>query len=173
MRIAYQLVVPTAALMLGASPLQAQVAASTELTRTARSAQGMVVTNSSFATAAAARVLGEGGNAVDAAVTAAFVLGVVEPSMSGIGGRTQILLRTRAGEFAGVDGATQVPASYPSGAGSRGEDTYGYESIAVPGTVAALTAAAQRYGSWPLPRLLEAAVQLAETVFAIPPAEGE
>jgi gamma-glutamyltranspeptidase / glutathione hydrolase len=163
----------TGVLMLGVSPLQAQVAAPTELTRTARSAQGMVVTNSSFATAAAARVLAEGGNAVDAAVTAAFVLGVVEPSMSGIGGRTQILLRTRAGEFAGVDGATQVPASYPSGAGSRGEDTYGYESIAVPGTVAALTAAARRFGSWPLPRLLEPAIQLAENGFAIPAAEAE
>src|SRR5688572_21775172 len=156
------------AMLLAVVPVQAQLTSTRELTAIARSRDGMVVTGSAFASEAAARVLGAGGNAVDAAVTAAFVLGVVEPSMSGIGGRTQILVRTRTGEFAGVDGATQVPARYPGGAGSGGENTYGYESIAVPGTVAALASAARRYGSWPLERLLEPAIQLAENGFAIP-----
>ncbi|MEX2281584.1 MAG: gamma-glutamyltransferase [Gemmatimonadota bacterium] len=162
-----------ALLLIAAAPTQAQVANARELTGTARSRDGMVVTGSAYASEAAARVLGAGGNAVDAAVTAAFVLGVVEPSMSGIGGRTQILLRTRTGEFVGIDGTTQVPASYPGGAGSRGESTYGYESIAIPGTVAALVSAARRYGSWPLERVLEPAIQLAENGFAIPPPEAD
>ena len=161
------------ATMFVVTPLQAQVATAPELTRIARSREGMVVTGSSFATDAAARVLGAGGNAVDAAVTAAFVLSVVEPSMSGIGGRTQILLRSRSGEFFGIDGATQVPASYPGGAGSQGENTYGYESIAIPGTVAALAAAARRFGSRPLDRLLEPAIKLAEDGFALPAAEAD
>src|SRR5687767_13191140 len=100
-----------------------------------RSPRGMVVSGSPIASTVGARILEDGGNAVDAAVATAFVLSVVEPTMSGIGGRTQALIRTSNGEYYGIDGGTSVPQSYPRGTVAASEDSYGYQTIGVPGTV--------------------------------------
>ena len=54
---------------------------------------GMIATSQPLATAAGLRVMEEGGNAIDAAVTAAAVLAVVEPNMNGIGGDFFALVR--------------------------------------------------------------------------------
>ena len=137
-----------------------------------RSARGMVVSGSSLASTVGARVLEAGGNAIDAAVATAFALSVVEPSMSGIGGRTQLLIRTQAGEFFGIDGGTSVPAAYPRGTVAASDDAYGYQTIGVPGTVAALANALERHGTWPLARVLAPAIALARTGFPLPPAEA-
>src|SRR5687767_4215042 len=138
----------------------------------ARSAHGMVVSGSPLASRVGATVLEQGGNAVDAAVATAFALSVVEPTMSGIGGRTQLLIRTANGEFAGIDGTTEVPVAYPYGAVGADEAAYGYTTIAIPGTVAALAAALARYGTLPLARVLEPAIALAEDGFVLPAAEA-
>ncbi|NIP60429.1 MAG: serine hydrolase, partial [Gemmatimonadetes bacterium] len=82
--------------------------------RVSRSSRGAVVTQAPLATEVGVRVLSEAGNAVDAAVATAFALAVVEPTNSGLGGRTQMLIRRPDGTFAAIDGTTQVPSLYPA-----------------------------------------------------------
>jgi gamma-glutamyltranspeptidase/glutathione hydrolase len=117
-------------------------------------------------------ILERGGNAVDAAVATAFALGVVEPTMSGIGGRTQILIRTASGEFVGIDGTTEVPAAAPRIA-LVDEDAYGYGTIGIPGTVAALATAHETQGALSWAQVLAPAVALADTGFPLPSREAE
>ncbi len=125
-----------------------------------------------LASDAGVAVLQQGGNAVDAAIATAFALAVVEPTMSGLGGRTQILIRTPAGEFAGIDGTTEVPAQAP-GEPESDEDLYGYATIGIPGTVAALAQAHAEHGSLPWAALVQPAIELAEMGFALPPEEAD
>jgi gamma-glutamyltranspeptidase/glutathione hydrolase len=132
----------------------------------------MVVSGSQLATDVGAKVLESGGNAVDAAVATAFALSVVEPSMSGLGGRTQILLRSPEGEFFGVDGTTEVPDGAPAEPAEE-EDLYGYPTIGVPGTVAALAIAHAAYGTRSWAELIAPAIALAEGGFALTPEEAE
>jgi gamma-glutamyltranspeptidase/glutathione hydrolase len=75
----------------------------------------------------------KGGNAADAAVAAAFTLSVVEPSMSGIGGRLQAIIRLQDNEIRGIDASTQVPENY-----NKEIKANNYETIGIPGTVAGL-----------------------------------
>lgn len=138
----------------------------------ARSAYGMVVSGSPLATEVGVLVLERGGNAVDAAIATAFALAVVEPTMSGLGGRTQILLRTQAGAFVGIDGTTEVPATAPTVDAEDDEDIYGYATVGVPGTVAALVAAHAAHGSRPLAELVAPATRLAERGFVLPAEEA-
>ncbi|HSM61109.1 MAG TPA: gamma-glutamyltransferase [Longimicrobiales bacterium] len=115
---------------------------------TARSTSGMVVSGSQYATEAGVRMLERGGNAVDAAVAAAFALAVAEPTQSGLGGRTQILIRRADGAVHGIDGTTEVPAGYDAESAPRGE--HGHAAVGIPGTVAALTRALAEHGTLPL-----------------------
>jgi len=137
-----------------------------------RSGEGVVVSGSPLATAVGVDILERGGNAVDAAVATAFALGVVEPTMSGIGGRTQILIRTASGKFVGIDGTTEVPATAPR-IPIADEDAYGYATIGIPGTVAALAHAHQVYGALSWAQVLAPAVALADTGFPLPSEEAE
>ncbi|HEX9579786.1 MAG TPA: gamma-glutamyltransferase, partial [Gemmatimonadales bacterium] len=118
--------------------------------RIARSSAGVIVTGSALATAAGLEILERGGNAVDAAVASAFALAVAEPSQSGLGGRTHILIRTASGQFFGLDGWTEVPAAATNPLAGESDSAYGYATIAVPGTVAALARALAEHGSLPL-----------------------
>ena len=136
-------------------------------TKVVESDRGVVVSQAPYATLAGVDALERGGNAVDAAVATAFALTVVEPTNSGLGGRTQILIRQRDGSVAALDGTNQVPASYPAGTVVGSDLTSGYGMIGVPGTVAALAAAHERYGTLPFSDVTAMAARLAQEGFPL------
>ena len=135
-----------------------------------RSKNGVVTTAHPLATNAGIEILESGGNAMDAAVSAAFTLSVVEPSMSGIGGRAQILIYTPEQEVHGIDATTQAPAYYEF------DDTagveYGYQTIAVPGVVKGLTDGLKDFGSLTLEQVMEPAIGYAQNGFVLLPGEA-
>ncbi|MBT8488017.1 MAG: gamma-glutamyltransferase [Gemmatimonadetes bacterium] len=133
------------------------------------SSRGMVVTGSPYATEAGVRVLEAGGNAIDAAVAAAFALAVAEPTQSGLGGRTQILLRTASGAVHAVDGGTEVPAGYDAQTAPAGET--GYAAVGIPGTVAALLKVHEEHGVLGRVEVLGPAVAWAEDGVRLPDGE--
>jgi gamma-glutamyltranspeptidase/glutathione hydrolase len=128
--------------------------------------------------AVGAAVLRRGGNAVDAAVATAFAMAVVEPFMSCVaGGGSMLIHRPRRGESVALDFNVEAPAAaharmYPLGRG-RGNDLFpwpavegdangeGHRSVAVPGSVAGLSLALERYGTMDLRDAVAPAAALA------------
>ena len=105
-----------------------------------------------------------GGNAFDAAVAAAFTLSVVEPSMSGIGGRLQSIYQTQDGKISGVDASTEVPINYKP---SKEKHSYGYPTIGIPGVVAGLVKLQKENGVLSLKEVLAPSIKYAKDGFLI------
>lgn len=122
-----------------------------------------------LASLAGKKMYEQGGNAFDAAVAAGFTLAVVEPSMSGIGGRLQAIYRNASGQIAGVDASTQVPMSYKP---LEKKYSYGYQTIGIPGVVAGLLKLHQEQGSLNLNQVMAPAIKYAEEGFNILPLEA-
>ena len=116
-------------------------------------------------------MLAAGGNAVDAAVATAFALAVVEPSMSGLGGRAQILIRTPDGAHHGIDATTQAPATYDPDTAPQA--SYGYPTVGVPGVPAGLLRALEEFGSLPRATVMAPAIRYAAEGFELLPGEAE
>ncbi len=135
----------------------------------AEASGGMVVTGSPYATEAGLRVLEKGGNAVDASVAAAFALAVAEPTQSGLGGRTQVLLRTTSVFVVATAGGTEVPAGHEGDRAPTGET--GYAAVGIPGTVAALVKVHAEHGALPLADVMAPSIGWAEGGVLFP--EGE
>ena len=145
----------------------------------ARAERGMVAAKHPLAVDAGLEVLREGGNAVDAAITTALTIGVVEPPMSGVGGGGFMLFHdARTGQSHCVDyfmtapGAATpdmyeiVEAGKTDVLGFRGvkddANIYGYQSIGVPGLIRGAALALQQFGTIRLARALAPAIRLAE-----------
>ena len=145
---------------------------------------GMVTAEHHLAAEAGIEMLRDGGNAVDAAVAAAFAMGVVEPFTSGIGGIAGLVIRRADGTVVSIEGPTRAPLGARAdmfelvGDGSRagmylwpavkgGANVDGATSVSVPGQAAALCLALERYGSLPRARVMEPAIRLAREGFEI------
>ena len=136
--------------------------------RVAFSSRGMVSSAHYLATEAAVRVLEEGGNAMDAAVVAAFALGVCEPHASGLGGQTMILLhQAEPRAQVALDGSSRAPNRAAPGLVRKKQRRIGYRATTVPSTPAVLSYALERFGTVPLSRALEPALGLAEEGFLV------
>jgi len=141
---------------------------------TAQGTGGAAATVDSVATGAARDVLVRGGNAVDAAVAAAAVLGVTEPFSCGIGGGGFMVIRTPDGEVTTIDSRETAPAAmrpdsfFENGAVLPFDDArYSGLSGGVPGTVAGWDRALRQYGTWSLKRALEPGIDVAREGFFI------
>jgi len=140
----------------------------------ATSDKAMVATVRPEATDAAVRVLQQGGNAVDAAITAAFTLAVVDGYNSGIGGGCFILIRTPNGKVFAIDGREAAPgAATPDmflreGHPIPGASETGPLASGVPGAVAAYEMAWRFAGRKPWSDLFDDAIGYAVDGFAIP-----
>ncbi len=133
----------------------------------ARGTGGMVTTAFPSASEAAIEILRAGGNAIDAAVAAAWALAVCEPSSSGLGGQTTLLIRFANGKTLVVDGYSQAPAAVSTGRVSSKEQQKGYRACTIPSTPATLEFARKRYGVLPPAKVMEPAIRLAEDGYAI------
>jgi gamma-glutamyltranspeptidase / glutathione hydrolase len=141
---------------------------------TAMGLNGVIATPHYLASGAGLRVLQDGGNALDAAVAACAVLGVVWPHMCGLGGDLFLVMFP-----AGADGPIALNASGRAGAkatpefvraaGHRKLPSKGPLSVVTPGCVAGWAEALQRYGTRELGSLLGAAITIAEEGFPATP----
>lgn len=133
---------------------------------------GVIATSQPLATGAGLAVLQRGGNAVDAAVTAAAVLNLVEPHMTGIGGDLFAMYWSAAdGRLFGLN------ASGRSGSQmtrrtlvARGRTSIrGVEAVTVPGALSGWQELLDRFGSISLSEALQPAIDLAEEGFPVSP----
>ncbi len=136
--------------------------------------RGMVASGHPLASAAGLRVLLSGGNAIDAAVATAAVLGVVQPMMSGVGGDTFLLYYHAAeGRVWALNGSGIAPYAatreFFLDRGYRRMPFRGMLSVSVPGAVDAMVTALDRWGSgrFSLAQLLEPAILYAEEGFPV------
>jgi gamma-glutamyltranspeptidase/glutathione hydrolase len=154
-------------LLLCSDPLPAQSADSLSAY-----ARGVVAADHPAASAAGTQILKKGGNVVDAAVATSFALSVVRPASCGIGGGGfMVIWRAADQTTVALDYRERAPARsspelYLAGTRSptaEAPSVRGGLACGIPGTVAGLCLAAQRYGSLPLADLLQPAIDLCES----------
>ncbi|MDX1456867.1 MAG: gamma-glutamyltransferase [Marinobacter sp.] len=143
----------------------------------AEARNGMVATSHTLATEVALQALKDGGNAVDAAVTAGFALAVTQPRSGNIGGGGFMLYAPGDGSpVTAIDYRETAPAAVTETMfqDSNGEviadlSRFSHLAVGVPGTVAGLALALERHGTITLAQALAPAIRLASEGFVVPP----
>jgi gamma-glutamyltranspeptidase/glutathione hydrolase len=133
---------------------------------------GMVVSSQPLATLAGVRVLTDGGNAIDAAVATAAVLGVVEPSSLGIGGDAFCLFYSAKDKrIKALDASGRSPYAanldLHRKSGLKQMPQRGIHSVTVPGAVHGWSMLLTAHGTMPLNRVLQAAIQYSEEGYPV------
>ena len=141
---------------------------------TATGSDGMVVAAEPFAAEAGLEILKQGGNAVDAAVAVGFALAVTYPQAGNLGGGGFMLIRMADGRAALVDYREAAPGAahrdmYLDAEGNLipQASTVGWRAAGVPGAVAGLTLALEKFGTLPLKKVMAPAIRLAEKGFPV------
>lgn len=137
----------------------------------------MVTAANPHAVEAAIAMLAKGGHAVDAAIAAHAVLGLVEPQSSGLGGGAFLLIYHRkTGDLSFLDGRESAPAGATVDMFVRDGEVMGFLeakesglSVGAPGTVALYKRAHDEYGTLPWADLFQPAIELAEQGFEVSP----
>lgn len=160
----------------------------TEITATS----GMVVAQHKAAAKIGVEVMQKGGNAIDAAVTTAFATGVLLPVWNGIGGGGMMVVHLESGGGGAIDFGMQAPGSahpemyelenelavdgpsrrfsFPKVKDNANRD--GYTAIAIPGTLAGLCTALEKWGTISLDQAIAPAAALARNGFPLPRTEA-
>ncbi len=136
---------------------------------------GMVVSSNAVASKVGVDILKKGGNAIDAAVATAFALAVTHPTAGNIGGGGFLVFMPDSGEVTTIDFREKAPlAATPTmflddkGKLPKNNNHEGLKTVGVPGTVAGLYLAHQKYGKLNWADLVQPAVDLAKNGFIIP-----
>ncbi len=156
--------------------VEKKVEKSIDLNRDAIGENGVVSAAKPEASEVGVEILKKGGNAIDAAVATAFAIGVVEPNASGLGGGGFMLIRyADTGEevfldFREVAPKNATPDMYEldeNGRPINEASTLGGKSVAVPGEIAGLLMALEKYGTMTREEVLQPAIDLAENGFVV------
>lgn len=142
---------------------------------------GMVVSSSKVASEVGIEILKKGGNAIDASVATAFALAVTHPSAGNIGGGGFLVFMDSSGTTTTIDFREKAPlkassdmfldeaGNLPEGINLYGEEStinhIGLKSVGVPGTVAGLYLAHQKYGNLLWAELVQPSIDLAKNGF--------
>ena len=134
----------------------------------------IVVSVHELASRVGVEVMQAGGNAVDAAVATGFALAVVHPTAGNIGGGGFMLIRMADGKAHFLDYREMAPAAAtrdmyldPQGNVIPGVSEIGYKAIGVPGSVAGMVYAEQKYGKLTLKQVIAPAIRLAREGYAL------
>lgn len=133
---------------------------------------GMVVSDNVLASEVGVDILKKGGNAIDASIATAFALAVTHPEAGNIGGGGFIVFMKSDGDVTTFDFREKAPLKaspdmFQDAAGNLIENANhnGLKAVGVPGTVAGLYLAHQKYGKLPWSELVQPAVDLAKNGF--------
>jgi len=135
---------------------------------------GMCATSHPLAAKVAVQILEAGGNAVDAAIAAAVLLGFCEPSMTGIGGDCFVLLKPRdENRVVALNGSGRAPkglsAAKMRAAGNTTVPLHGIESVTLPGAVDAFCRLSRDWGKLGLKAILAPAIHYAQAGVPVSP----